>query len=84
MSNEDYKKTFQLIYTKYEALTTIHHTNLESIKKLAEDADTRYYQDENYFYIGNRGVGTFKEDYAKLKAELAKPEYQAILNKLLK
>lgn len=83
LSNDAFIEAFNLIHARFEKLVSQHETNKQAIKNQARQAGLRVKEDSQYFYIGNRGVGNFKTDYDKLKRELQKQEYDALLGKIL-
>lgn len=83
LSNDAFIEAFNLIHARFEELVSQHEANKQAITVQARQAGLRVKEDQRYFYIGNRGVGNFKTDYVKLKRELQKSEYEALMVRLL-
>ncbi len=83
MNNTLFLETFRQVYSKFEAVIRQHEVNKKQIVTMAQSANVSCQEDERYFFIGNNGVGTFKPDFDKLKAELSKENFQQLLELML-
>jgi hypothetical protein len=82
IDNEDFRITFRAIDNAYASCMSIVEKRKEEIKALAESKGLDMRETEKYTMIGNKGVGSFNNEFSAYQKAMDDPKFNAILSAL--
>ena len=82
MTNEDFKTAFVAIDNAYSSIIEIYNLKKLDIEKTAKTKGLDYRESDDYIMIGNKGVGSFKQEYSGYEKAINQQNFKVIIEKL--
>lgn len=79
MANEDFKLAFQAIDKAFSKVMALFESRKMEIMKIAESKELNFRESRGFYMIGNRGVGSYNEEYSRYEEAINSEKFKQII-----